>query len=253
MNVAPSARQYRGYQEIEAAIRRFPVHHEKLWHVKFFVDELALMGLLIDENDDAGTAPANFRPATAGMAAKQLDELIKRANDLANKIDGKGNMTRARRQLARRIRDLNGPTITALSDAHSVIIGRQHFLLNFPYFLSELPKKLDDGREITSGELRFCADVAKSARSGALTGQSVGRPRDNRAHAVATLLAREYFNLTGNEPVFSVRAGGKDEGTVHGLFLELVQDIFRALRIKRDALSYASRAARLLRGRGRKK
>jgi hypothetical protein len=82
--------------------------------------------------------------------------------------------------------------------------------------------------------------------------QSVGRLPDNRALAVANILARAYKNLTGLDPTFSTAVGSENEGEVYGPYLSFVFDIFKLLNIERGALSYASRAAFRLRGRGRK-
>ncbi len=187
------------------------------------------------------------------MVKKELGELEKRANDLANKIERGGRTKRAREQLAQHIREMRGPTITALSDAPAVVNGGQQVLADTWYFKTGLPEKLDADEEITSAELKFWALIAKLAKDVPLKPRNVGRLPDRRTHNVAYALALGFLNLTGNEPTFSTVAGKEDEGTVYGPFLDFVQEIFQILNIKREALSYASVAAFKLRGRGRKK
>ena len=110
-------RDYRNYSDIEAAVRRLPILPEQTYYVLHLVDDLAVRGIIIDEMGGDGTVPSRFRPATDGMVKKELGELERCANDLANKIESGGRTKRAREQLAQHIREMRGPTIMALSDA----------------------------------------------------------------------------------------------------------------------------------------
>jgi hypothetical protein len=243
---------YRKYSDIEAAVRRLPILHEQTCYVTHLVDYLALMGIIIDEIGGDDALPFYFRPATAEMVKRELGELEKRANDLANKIERGGRTKRAREQLARHIREMQGPTITALSDAPAVVYGGQQMLADTWYLETGLPEKLEAGEEVAITELRFWALIAKLAKDVPLKPRSVGRLPNKRVHNIANTLARGYLNLTGNKPTFSVVVGKEGEGTVYGPFLDFVREVFQLLDIKRDALSYASTAAYKLRGSGRK-
>lgn len=244
---------YRNYSDIEAAVRRLPILHEQTYYVRHVVDYLALMGIIFDEIGGDAALPFHFRPATAEMVKRELGELEKRAKDLASKIERGGRTKRAREQLARHIREMRGPTITALSDAPAVDYGGQQILADTWYFETRLPEKLEAGEEVAIAELRFWALIAKLAKDVLLKPRNVGRLPDKRVHSVANALASGYLNLTGNEPTFSTVAGKEGEGTVYGPFLDFVREVFQLLDIKRGALSYASTAAYKLRGSGRKK
>jgi len=249
VEIAASPRAFPRYSEIDAAVRRLPILPEELWGVGNVVDELALRAMINDGGD--GTVPAHFLPATAKMVAKQLAELERRADDLAQKIEKKGGAKRARQQLARHIRELNGPTLTAMSDVQPI----DGALPDVRYFLTRLPEKLDAGEGITSAELRYWARIAKEAIAviPKNAASDVGRRPDRRAQIVANTLAREYFNLTGKEPKFVTRSCEDSEGKVEGEFLDFVGEIFKLLNIERNPIRYASVAAYRLRGKGRKK
>jgi len=163
VNVRSDPRGYRKYSDIEAAVRRLPILHEQTYYATYLVDYLALMGIILDETGGDGTVPFHLRPATPEMIKKELGKLEKRANDLAGKIERGGRTKRAREQLARHIRKLRGPTITALSDVDAVVYGGQQILADTCYLETGLPRKLDAGEGITSNELRFWALIAKLA------------------------------------------------------------------------------------------
>jgi hypothetical protein len=62
------------------------------------------------------------------------------------------------------------------------------------------------------------------------------------------------MDISGKETTFTVKRANTRKYTTCGMFLEFVQEIFGILNIRQhDEASYASLAARSLRGRGRKK
>jgi hypothetical protein len=274
-----SPRENPKYSDIDAAVRRLLKIPDQVPHDYWdLVDYLALMGNIIDERGGDLSVPAPFRPATHGMVIKELDELERRASDLANKIDRKGGTKRASAQLATHIRNLHRPTRLALSESAQVIA---------PYFLEGLPDKLESRENLTSCELRFFAQTAKLANLALMKKRSVtdassadvlphsaclraeaeestvkgtphaarapidfhwprmendvGRPQSRLAHNVAYELARKYLILTGTRPTIII-AGGEKEGTPKGPFLDFIREIFDLLNIKRDALHYARTA-----------
>jgi len=257
-------------------VRRLPINADQTPYVWLLVDYLALMGNIINEREGDLTLPRNLRLATKAIVVKELVKLEQRASDLANKIEKKGGTKRAREQLAQHIRELSFPTVAALSEAPEVIT---------PYFQEGLPNKLERDESVTSRELRFWAQIANLAtiemrrpaadRSSETEHseffkrfpeaarirvgfqpprtQNVGRPQNRLAQNVADELARKYFIITGKQPTFSTVSGKEGEGEVYGQYLDFTREIFALLNIKVDPLSYASRAAYKLRGRGRKK
>jgi hypothetical protein len=162
-------------------------------------------------------------------------------------------MTRARGQLARLVRELPGPAMTALFDVDAIVFDGEQRLADIANFAIGFPEKLESGDAVSAQELRFWAEIAKHARNVRLKPRNAGRPSNMLAHSVANTLARRYFNLTGNQPTLSTVVGKKGEGTVYGPFLDFVREIFKILNIKHAPLSYASPAAYKLRGSGRKK
>jgi hypothetical protein len=253
MTRAYSPQDYAGYQEIKARILRLPIREEDMWRVSPLADLLALIGLGIDQQKGDGTAPPHFRSATAEMVLKELVSLERLADNLEKKLRANSDASAARKRLARQIQSLHEPTITALSDASSAVVDGQMVRIDWSYFRSGLPHDLTSDEKIAFTNMRLIADIANRAQRASAEVRTIGRSPDNRALAVANILARAYTNLTGHEQTFSTVVGTENEGQVYGPYLSLVTDIFKLLGIERDALSFASRAAFGLRGKGRKK
>lgn len=252
MKTAQKPSDFKKYAALEARIRGLPIKPAETSRVIILTDTLALIGLNIREGDN-GTSPPHFREANADTTSKQLHELESRTRNLAMKIESGGLTTRAKEQLSRRITTLNASTISALSDLPMEIVDGQILSIDWAHFRLGLPSDLLAGNRIAPQYLRLIADAAKRALQIQPPAQSVGRPVDNRARVVADILAKNYFKLTRLEPTFTVIAGRANEGEVSGPFLNFVRDVFALLNINRDATSYASHAARALRGKGRKK
>ena len=253
MKTAPLPTDFARYSDIEAAIRRLPVLSDESYRIPLLADLLAQIGLTIRETGGDGTAPPHFRPASAATIRNDLEELERRARDLAKKIEAGGSQTRARAQLARHIQGLNMPTIGALSKSPAIIVDDQPIRIDWAYFRQGFPTDLQAGGDITAAYLAILADLTGAALKAELEGTAAGRLPDNRARVVANLLAKNYSSLTGLDPTFATVAGKEGEGKVYGPFLDFVKEIFEALGIERAGLSNASRAARTIRGKGRKK
>lgn len=71
--------------------------------------------------------------------------------------------------------------------------------------------------------------------------QGRGRPRNNLARGVASILASNYATLTGKNPTVSTRSNGAQD-VPYGPFFDLVTDIFKVLEINASAEA-AARAA----------
>jgi len=121
------------------------------------------------------------------------------------------------------VRGLHGPTITALSDVDAVILDGRQVLADMAYFASGFPEKLESGA-VSVQELRFWTGIAVLAKDVPLKPRNEGRPPDRLTQAVAAVLARGYLNLTGKETKFSTIAGKEGDGTVYGMFLDLVRE-----------------------------
>jgi hypothetical protein len=247
--LAHAPRAFEKYAEIDAIIRRLPVRQGDLWRVAARVDQLAIIGLLHSEKPSDGTAPAHFRSANATMIRKELAAI----RSLAKEILANSRAKVPRKRLARLIGGLHEPTITALSESGSISIDGRQVGIDWHYFTEILPRDLLDISELRDEYLQAIINITEDAERKPLGGQRVGRPPDNLARVVSVLLARMYKDLTGLEQTITIAVGSVDEGKAKGPYLKLVVDIFLLLNIDRAALSFASRAARGLRGSGRKK
>lgn len=252
MDSAPKPSDFLNYDALKARIFGLPVRSEGESRLITLTNTLALIGIRIRDGDD-GAAPPQFREADPETTSKQLHEIEARTRNLAEKIENGGRTTRAREQLARRIDTLNASTVSMLSELPMVTANSQVLSMDWAYFRSRLPRDLSAGNAIEAPYLRLIADAAKRALQIEPPVQAVGRPPDNRAQIVADILAKAYLKLTGLEPTFTVVAGLAKEGEVRGPFLSFVRDVFEQLNINRDATVYASRAARALRAKGRRK
>jgi len=252
MSEALPARCNPKYAEIQAAVNRLPVIREQAAYTSHLVDYLALMGNIIEAKGGDLTVSQDFRPATPEMVGKELAELESRFRDLADRIEQKRGATRARDQLVLLIQKLRGPTISALSDAPPITVAGEQILVDSWHFRSGLPGRIAAGH-VTSIELKMWSTIARLAASAPIKGTNVGRPANKLAHNVASELARKYRLLTGREPTFTSVVAADAYGETAGQFVDFAREIFALLKIKSDALTYASAGAHKLRGKGRKK
>jgi hypothetical protein len=195
-------------------------------------------------------APPHLRPGSTRTVVKQLNDLRRLSSSLADKLERGGSFTRACEQLCLLLRTLTGDT------RQSIDKSAQTSTLNLAFIFNDLPKRLLDAGSMDMGALvlplRQLAEIAGSASAAAPKGTPSGRPPDHYTMAVARLAARQYQILTGNEPNFwQGNRAGQDK--VRGPFFDFARDLFAVMGIRHDALTYVSRAAFDLRGRGRKK
>jgi hypothetical protein len=236
---------------IKDAISRLKILPGQEWRVDVLAYSLAMM---TDDIGDDGKAAPPFRQASAEKVAKDLNELARRADGLADKMEKGGGETRARDQLAYLIRSLSGDAVDAISAVPMKPIDGQIVSANILGSRIELPRRLEGGDRIAAGELRFVADLARSARKSEIAARDVGRPPNMHAQAVASVVTTEFKKLTGREQTFSQGAATKDKPKVRGDFLEFANAVFCALGIRHySAQSYVARTAFALRKRGRKK
>jgi hypothetical protein len=73
--------------------------------------------------------------------------------------------------------------------------------------------------------------------------KQVGRPRDVRADAVATITGHTYFMLTGKKPTLTIPVNS-DVLTPRGPFFELLTEVFRVLELKQNPEHFAKHIAR---------
>ena len=252
MTTAHAPRGFPRRAEIEAKILSLPIREENLPLVPLLADNLALIGMNIAERKGDGTAPPHFRPATPRMVLKELVELRRLVESLETTLQVGGDEKAVRARLAKHIQSLHEPTIVALSDSSFALSNKESVRIDTLYFRSTLARDLVNGEHVSLDYIRLLAGLATAAQRASIEVQSVGRLPDNRARAVANILAHQYKTLTGLDPTFSTVVDAADEGKVYGQFLSFVTDIFKLLNIERDALSFASRAAFRLRGKGRK-
>ena len=143
---------------------------------------------------------------------------------------------------------MHGTTIDALADAPAIIVQGERALLNIGFVRAGFPRLLRDAgvdHEGLAKKLDLLARAAATAEAPDTTDE--GRWPDNRAQAIANILARFYLGATGLTPTIATFVGGANEGEHSGPFLDLVILIFAALNIERKAFSYARRAADRLR------
>ncbi len=184
----------------------------------------------------------------------ELSEIATRASELAKRLrHQKCSVALAREQLAQRLENMHETTICALADTPAFMIHGKPTLLNVAFARRELPRLLRDDsidRDRLANELGFLAQAAVTAEAPDTTDE--GRWPDRRVQAVADILARFYRDVTGLPPTILTRVGGPDEGDHYGPFLDLVNLIFEAMNIEREAFSYARYAADVLREQGKK-
>lgn len=233
---------------------------DQRWRVPQLIETLSLIA-----SRDFSPLNCAFRTASRETTLKELSEIATRASDLAKRLrDPKRSVGRAREQLAQRLKDMHETTIFALLDVpwFSGTGGRAP--LNVAYIRCDLPHVLRGdsiGREQLAAQLDFLSDAAQTqfdfindaVKKGKAPGtKDEGRWPDRRAQAAARILARFYYDATGLEPTISTIVGGPNEGQHYGPFLDLVSLVFEAMRIEREAFSYARHAADQLREQGQK-
>jgi hypothetical protein len=252
-----SPREFAHYDAVDSVVRGLPLLPAEAPYALHLVDYLALMGLIIREKGGDLRAAPHFQPASAKTVINELNELRASLAALAAKNDRRTLANQNRRRLAQLVRALYSPTIEALSAAEPVLIGGHQILADTAYFQSGFPEILESDAAISSNELRFWAAVAEAAMQKRPHGRDAGRPQNALAHNVAAALARRYQGLTGRDPTFIVREEKESQyvskDQVSGEFLIFARKIFELLGIRGDALSYVAKAARELRGKGRKK
>jgi hypothetical protein len=275
--------------EIEAAIRGLPIVPEEEWQVPFLVRELCLRAANFSASKGDGRGPPHSRPATRQMTLKELEKLERQCFDIAQKIErgiktklAREQTKRAREKLVGLIEGLHAPTIEALDRTPGLRVGGGPIHPGANYFENRLPKKLLEEPGLSALELRSCGELARAAiktekgrdiaekaesgdpllamfpdlrrllPKGPQYAEHVGRLPNRQLQAIANLITKAYFDLTGREPTFSQGTPGLDEDGVHGPFIKFARKMFAIMGIDHDPLRYVSVAAFALRGRGRK-
>lgn len=148
-----------------------------------------------------GTPPPKFSAVGRNQTSKELQKLARLADALAECIDA-----------------LHEPAILALADA-----GLEVRL--------KLPSSL---RDIAKRARQTDLDQLPAAPHG-------GKPTNNRAHAIADMLAYHYHALTGEEPSRHFDPYS-DNDTSRSPFVTLVDEMFRAMGLHVNA-EHVARAA----------
>jgi hypothetical protein len=239
---------------IEAAIRQLPILPSEEQTIEQRVSGLAsALSQMTDESGDNGKAPAHFRDASDETVRKSLQELQQRTADLAKRSARGGSTVRARQQLASLIDRLSMPAIEALGAFVTVSAGQAPATLNMYYIRTVLPDLLRSGESVDPDSLRLVSEAAGFALTAPKRRQIPGRPPNLHAQAVAGVVTRDYKDLTGREPTFTQSGDGRGSDAVSGAFISFAREIFAALDIPHDPLSFVARRARSVRGVGRKK
>ena len=122
--------------------------------------------------------------------------------------------------------------------------------LNVYYIRKVLSPLLVSGDSIDPESLRLVSEAAAFALTAPKRRQNPGRPPNLHAQAVAKVVTKGYKDLTAREPTFTQSGPEPASGT----FISFAREIFAALDIPHpDPLSFVARAARAVRGVGRKK
>lgn len=177
-------------EAIEAAFRHLPLLKGKEDALQIAVSMLTNM-----DNTGLGTLPPKFSAVGRTQTAKELKELARLADTLAEHIDA-----------------LHEPAILAL-----VNVGLHEVRLKLPPTL----------RDIAKQARQMDLDQVPTALLG-------GKPANKRAHAIADILAYHYRVLTGEEPSrrFDPYSGS---AASQGPFIALVTEVFAALGLRENA------------------
>jgi hypothetical protein len=180
--------------EIERALRQLPMLHDKETRVPALA---AAIAQIADQPPQRKRSNA-FEGATQETIEREIKDIIKLSIGLANTLDS-----------------LHAPSIQALANAVPLVDpDGTPTLLNVAFVRSELPKIL-----------RVLAQIAKgvSTTTGDLSGSERGNKPNLLVHAVAQMVARIFFDLTGEKP-------DRSQGPCK--YKALLANIFDVLKIK---------------------
>jgi hypothetical protein len=250
--------------KIEAAIRRLPILPSEEQTIEERISVLAAaLSQMADESEDNGKAdesednrklPAHFREANDATICKSLQELQRRAAGLAQRSASGGSTVRARQQLALLIDNLSMPAIEALGSFKTVSADQTSpATLNMSYIRIKLPPLLRSGESVHPDSLRLLSEAAGFALRAPERGQNPGRTPNLRARAIAQVVTKTFKDLTGREATFTQSGDGRGSEAVTGAFISFAREVFDALEVPHDPLSFVARSARAVRGVGRKK
>jgi len=202
---------------IEAAFRKLPILSNEEWRMPSIV--CALAGIA-----EANSAPIPDEPKDAGRAVvqRQLDDIAQQCSKLASAFDA----------LSRGARD-------ALADCG--LLQMQHREVSV--VLGPQGERASDIKTYDlPAVLRKVSRMAENANTDALPENANGRQRNHLAGGVATILAKDYWRLTGKKPTRANRAKTSRESEEYSPFYELVKDVFLAIGIDASPAAYAKEA-----------